>query len=276
MSRFTKIPTDTFKQIQLNAGILVDSFDPATLEIGNILGATTGGINFTATPSYTDYGEDIDNCPKNTMELKRQDDVEAKMSGTFATISASSAKLLTGAADVDGQNASHIIPRKDLLTTDFKTIWWVGDYSDINTGAGAGFCAIKLMNALSTGGFQIQSGDKAKGQFAFEFTGHYSMNAQDTVPFEIYIQGGGEEQPGILLDKHSISLTDGDEYEIGATVTPADETITWSSASGAVATVADGTITAEGAGNTIITASITVDGITYSDTCTVIVTAAEP
>lgn len=193
MSRFTKIPTDTFKQIQLNAGILVDSFDPATLEIGNILGATTGGINFTATPSYTDYGEDIDNCPKNTMELKRQDDVEAKMSGTFATISATSAKLLAGAADVDSQNASHIIPRKDLLTTDFKTIWWVGDYSDINTGDGAGFCAIKLMNALSTGGFQIQSGDKAKGQFAFEFTGHYSMNAQDTVPFEIYVQEGEVE-----------------------------------------------------------------------------------
>lgn len=273
---FTKIPTNTFKQIQLNAGILVDSFDPDTLEIGNILGATTGGINFTATPSFTDYGEDIDNCPKNTMELKRQDDIEAKMSGTFATISASSAKMLAGAADIDSQNESHIIPRKDLLTSDFQTIWWVGDYSDVNTGAGAGFCAVKLMNALSTGGFQIQSSDKGKGQFAFEFTGHYSMNAQDTVPFEIYIQGGGEEgQPSIVLDKHTINLTDGDEYEVGVTVSPADATITWTSASSSVATVADGTITAEGEGSTIITATITVDGIAYSDTATVIVAAGE-
>jgi hypothetical protein len=63
-------------------------------------------------------------------------------------------------------------------------------YSDVNTGNKAGFLAIRLINALSTGGFQIQSGDKAKGQFAFEFTSHFSMDAQDTVPFEIYVSAG--------------------------------------------------------------------------------------
>ena len=56
MQKFTKVPTDTFEKLQLNAGILVDSFTPATGAIGNILGATTGGINFTTNPTFTDFG----------------------------------------------------------------------------------------------------------------------------------------------------------------------------------------------------------------------------
>ena len=62
-----------------------------------------------------------------------------------------------------------------------------------NGATNGGYIAIHMMNALSTGGFQIQSGDKAKGQFAFEYTAHYSMDAADTVPFEIYIKAGTEE-----------------------------------------------------------------------------------
>lgn len=58
--KFTQIPANTFKEIVLNAGIVVDSFVPSTKVIGNIIGATSGGVNFTATPTYTDYGDDID------------------------------------------------------------------------------------------------------------------------------------------------------------------------------------------------------------------------
>lgn len=185
--KFTQIPTDAFKHIQMNAGIVVDKFTPTSKTIGNILGATSGGVSFTATPTYTDYGEDIDNCPKNMLELKVLDSWEAKMSGTFVTVTAATAKQLIGAADIDSADTTHVIPRNDIETTDFTDVWWVGDYSDVNTGDNAGYCAIHLMNALSTGGFQIQSTDDGKGQFAFEFTGHYSMDAQETVPFEVYI-----------------------------------------------------------------------------------------
>ena len=274
--KFTKIPADTFQQIQLNAGILVDDFNPADMSIGKILGATTGGINFTATPSFSDYGEDIDNCPKNTKELKKLDSIEAAMSGTFATVSPSLAKTLVGAADVDILDLTHIIPRNDVLQIDFEDIWWVGDYSDVNNGENAGFCAIHLMNALSTGGFQIQSTDKGKGQFAFTFTGHYSMDKQDVVPYEIYIKQGGEEPtPAVLIDKHSVTIAEGATATLTAGTIPAGETVTWSSADDTVATVNAGTVSGEAEGDTIITASITVDGVTYTDTCTVIVTAAE-
>ena len=63
----------------------------------------------------------------------------------------------------------------------------------MNGVTNGGFCAVHLKNALSTAGFQIQSTDKGKGQFAFEFTGHYSMDAQNEVPFEIYIKAGEAE-----------------------------------------------------------------------------------
>lgn len=193
--KFTQIPTNTFKELQLNAGILTSNFTPATgtVESNTILGATSGGINFTATPSYTDLGDDIDNCPKNMMELKKLDSWEAKISGTFLTVNTAQAKSLLAAADIGGSDTTKVTPRNDVAAADFDDIWWIGDYSDKNGATNGGYIAIHMMNALSTGGFQIQSGDKAKGQFAFEYTAHYSMNAADTVPFEIYIKAGTEE-----------------------------------------------------------------------------------
>lgn len=200
MAKFTQIPTDTFKKLQLNAGILTTEFDPATGELSasNIIGATSGGVSFEATPSFTDFGEDIDNCPKNTKELKKLDSWEAKMSGSFVTMDTNVATSVIGTAAVASDNQAKVVPRNSVEAQDFKNIWWVGDYSDINedgSSAGkAGFIAIKLINALSTGGFKIQSGDKAKGTFEFEYTGHYSSENIDTVPFEIYIKAGSADK----------------------------------------------------------------------------------
>lgn len=193
--KFTRIPADTFKMLQLNAGVLMTTFTPATGKIDDKaqIGATSGGITFTATPTYSDFGEDIDNCPKNTKELKRLDEWEVTMSGTFVAADTAIAKLLVGAADIDKQDTTKVTPRNDLADADFSDIWFVGDYSDQNGDANGGFIAIKLINALSTGGFQLQTSDKSKGQFSFTFTGHYSINAQGTVPFEVYIKAGTAE-----------------------------------------------------------------------------------
>lgn len=274
--KYTQIPATAFQNIQLNAGILVDNFTPSTGVIGNLLGATTGGVNFKDTVEYKDFGEDIDNCPKNMIELKQLDTHDVKMSGTFVTLSAATAKMLAGAADVDPNDQTHIIPRNDILAGDFKDLWWIGDYSDKNTGNNAGFVAIHMLNALNTGGFQIQSADKAKGQFAFEFTGHYSMNAQDTVPYEIFIQQGGESvQPSVTLNFHAIDVAEDGTVTILATTQPVGATVTWSTSNAEVATVEYGTVTGVAEGNAIITAAIVVDGVTYTDTCTVIVTGTE-
>ena len=195
MARFTKVPETTFEKLQINAGIILSDFNPAsppTSEemLANILCATTGGNTFNATPTFADYGEDIDNMPKNMKELKRLQSWEIKLSGTALTVDAASAKRMIGAADVDGIK---ITPRADLLETDFSDIWLVADYGDKNGETKGGFVAIHMMSALSTGGFQLKTADKAKGQYPFEYTAHYTMQNQSQIPFEVYIQAGEDE-----------------------------------------------------------------------------------
>ncbi len=190
--KYSQLPADMFKNIQFNAGMIVTEFNLETGEAPENarVGATSGGINFTATPTFSDYGEDIDNCPKNMKEMKRLDSWEAKLSGTFVSLNTTAGTMLCAAADASGGG---IVPRSVLKSTDFKDLWVIGDYSEINadgTTGKAGFLAIKVLNALSTGGFQLQTGDKAKGQFAFEFTGHYSMEDPEKAPFEIHIKQG--------------------------------------------------------------------------------------
>jgi hypothetical protein len=87
-------------------------------------------------------------------------------------------------ADIDSSDGTKIVPKNVLKDADFDDIWWVGDY-----GSG-GSIAIHMKNALSTAGFAIQSTDKGKGQFAFEFIAHYSIATPDEVPVEVFISQG--------------------------------------------------------------------------------------
>lgn len=272
--KFTQIPANTFKQLQMNAGILVDDFTPSTGTIGNLIGATTGGVNFADAVEFEDMGSDIDNAPKNMKELKKLTSHAVTMSGTFVSLTAATAKMLVGAGDIDATDATHIIPRNDLLAADFMDLWWIGDYSDENTGANAGFLAIHLKNALNTGGFQIQSTDKAKGTFAFSFEGHYSTDAQSEVPYEVYVKAGAPAG-SISLNKSTLALEVGGTGEtLVATVSPVSSEVTWASSNTAVATVSSGGLVSPvAAGTSIITAKITVDGAVFSATCTVTVTS---
>lgn len=194
--KYTQVAADAFAKLQLNAGIILTEFDPTDPPTTdqekeemreNILAATGGGVQFTATPSYVDFGEDIDNVPANTKELNHLDGFDVKLSGTGKTVDKEFAAMLIAAADITGDK---VVPRNVIQLTDYKTLWWVGDYSDKNTGDNAGFCAIKIENALSTGGFSLQSNDNGKADFSFEFTGYYSMEDVDHVPFEVYIKAG--------------------------------------------------------------------------------------
>ena len=84
------------------------------------------------------------------------------------------------AADIDGTDSTKIVPRRDLEQTDFADLWWVGDKAD------GGFVAVKIINALSTGGFSLQTTKNGKGQISLEITGHVSINAQSVMPMEFY------------------------------------------------------------------------------------------
>lgn len=196
--KFTTVATDAFQKFQLNAGIILTEFTPSTPTVDRtkIFMATSGGAQFTATPEFIDFGDDVDNVPANTKEMKVLQSVTAVLSGTGKTMDTATAKRLMAAADVDSSTGK-ITPRADLKSADFADLWWVGDYSDVNADSGsgssattAGFIAIRLINALSTGGFSLQPNDKGKGDFSFEFTGHYSINDMTVLPYEVYIKAG--------------------------------------------------------------------------------------
>lgn len=268
--KYTRIAEDTFQNLQLNAGILVRNFVPETGTFSEILGATTGGVSFATNPEYSDFGEDIDNVPANMKELKKLSSMSPVMSGTFVSVSPELAKALIGASDVDEEDLTHIVPRVDLLESDFEDVWWIGDYSDANTGDDAGFLAIHLMNSLSTTGFNIQSNDDGKGNLEFEFTGHYSMDNQDQVPFELYIKKGTTNS--IKLDKTSETVAISGTVTLTATTVPADAVVVWSSSDDNVASVSSGVVTGVSVGTAIITAKIVVDSKEYKATCSITVT----
>ena len=182
----TKIPQNTFDGLQVDAGVLLTTFDPADPVITDaaIICATTGGITVSCTPTYSDYGEDVDNCPNNTKELKRIDGWDCKFATTGLGTSLANIQLALGAADITA-GSSKVTPRRQISQSDFSTIWWVGDRAD------GGLVAVKLINALSTGGFSLKTTKNGKGQISIELTGHVSISAQDVVPMEFYSLDAG-------------------------------------------------------------------------------------
>lgn len=183
MGRATVIPQNTFEALQVEAGVLLKAFDPSNPEItdANIICATTGGITVTCKPTYSDMGADVDNVAPNMKELKHLDSWECGMSTTGLGTSPELIKMALGAADIDSQNTSKIIPRRDLKQTDFdSSIWWVGDRAD------GGLVCCQLLNALSTDGFSLKTSKNGKGNVSLNITGHVSMAAQDVVPMVFY------------------------------------------------------------------------------------------
>ena len=188
MGKFSKIPAESFDEFQVDAGVLLKSFDPESHELvdKDIICATTGGINPTCVPTYSDWGEDVDNVPKGMKELMHLDGWETSLGFTALNTTPEVIRMALGAADISSSNGK-ITPRRDLKDTDFADVWWVGDRSD------GGLVAIRLINALSTSGFSLQTTKNGKGQIAVTLAGHVSIQEQDVVPMEFYVQKVTEE-----------------------------------------------------------------------------------
>lgn len=185
MGMFTLVSEDAFEELQLDAGVLLSTFDisspytePAS---GSIIATTTGGINPVCAPTYEDLAEDVDNVPNNMKEFKKLSGWDCSMSFSSIKFNAENIRWSLGAADTtSGTGYTKIVPRRDLNQSDFRDIWWVGDK------ANGGAVAIKLINALSTGGLNIQTTKNGKGTNAMTLTGHVSINNQSTMPMEFY------------------------------------------------------------------------------------------
>lgn len=184
--KYSKIPESTFKNLQVNAGMLLSKFDPkgvTAIADADIISATKGGIEASCIPTFKDMGEDIDNAPKNTADLKKIESWECKFSVTTVGMTLATINLALGAGDITPADKV-IKPRNTLKLADFKDLWFVGDRAD------GGMVAICLKNALSTGGFSLKTNDKGNGEIKLEFTGHVTLLTQDTVPMEFYVSDG--------------------------------------------------------------------------------------
>lgn len=264
MGKFTVIPKNTFDALQMDAGVLLKTFDPTNPvapDDEDIICATTGGINPSCVPTYSDFGEDVDNVPLNMMEFKHLDGWECKLSTTGLGTSPELIQLALGVADI--VNDTKIVPRQTIKLTDYTDLWWVGDK------ANGGCVAIQLKNALSTGGFSLQTTKNAKGTVSLEITGHVSINAQSEVPMVFYSIDPEEEEYTVtqtlshITSDYSqtkvtagapleVTLTADDTYVIDTvTVTMGSEDVTstaWNSSSSKVS-IANVT------GNVVITAT---------------------
>nr|DAL70442.1 MAG TPA: major tail protein [Caudoviricetes sp.] len=181
--KFSKISQKAFESMQINAGVVLNKFDPTgTTEIqdADIICATSGGVTAECKPNITDLGDDVDNAQKNTAELMQIEDYDCTLAFTALNATTDVIKLALGAADVAEKK---VTPRMTLdpteSTGDFKDIWWVGDTID------GGFVAVRLMNALSTGGLTLKTTDKGKGNISVTLTGCPRLGS-DTVPMEWY------------------------------------------------------------------------------------------
>lgn len=187
MAKFVKVSESTFNEIQLEAGLILNTFDPTgetEVEDTDIVCATTGGIAIDCKPNFTDYGEDMDNVPNNMLEFKKVEDWNCSIGFTALNASESVIKLALGVADAkDGKIAPLVSNAKEYA----KDIWWVGERAD------GGFAACRLFNALSTDGLSLKTTKKGKGQISCTLTGHVSIKAQDVVPMEFYVQEGAAE-----------------------------------------------------------------------------------
>lgn len=273
MGKFTKISADAFEGMQLDAGVLLNHFNPENPvepTDADIICATTGGINPSCVPTYSDMGEDVDNCPNNMKELKHLDGWDCKMGFNALSVSPSGIKLALGCADIDDTGtATKIVPRRDLKQTDFADIWWVGDK------VGGGAVAIKLKNALSDGGFSLQTTKNGKGQVSCSLTGHVSKDAQREMPMEFYVIEDDDAALDVEIDRSRASIAVDGTVTLTATASQDGATIAWASSNTSVATVANGVVTGVAEGICVITATATKNGESAIATCIVTVTPAE-
>lgn len=179
------LPADTFENIEMGAGMLLYDFDPenpsATTK-EDVITATTGGVTVVCEPTYSDMGEDVDNCPEGLLELMHLDSWACRLETTALAASADTISFALGAADIEDKNGyKQIDPRRVLRATDAKDIWWAGP----KTNGGA--VAVCLKNALSSGGYSLKTTKNGKGQTTLSISGHPTVETQDEVPMTFYV-----------------------------------------------------------------------------------------
>lgn len=183
---YTKLTNAQFDEMQFNAGILVKRFDPAypVIDDEDIICATNSGFSLAVQPIIVDLGDGVYMMPPNTAEMMLITGWTVEAEFTCIGFSPAQIAMVLGSAVRDDAT---ITPQTELNTNDFQSVWWLGDRVD------GGFVAVKLIDALSEDGFDLQTNKNEKGETSVRLVAHTSLEESDgesySIPVEIYSVG---------------------------------------------------------------------------------------
>lgn len=191
----TACRTETFQNLQLNAGAFLVGFDYSTYANADtlraavataltddtkLLGATRGGGTFVVTSEIRE--PDVDGKRYRFKGGAFVDSVDAQLSGSLVEIRPDVfAKVLaTGESTTSGQKTT-LKMHTAIQDTDYiDSLVWVGDMS------GGGLILIALKNALNNNGMTLTFTDKGEGIIPFEFHAYQdTVEDYDYAPFEV-------------------------------------------------------------------------------------------
>lgn len=195
----TALRNDTFKKLQLNAGIVIKNFDYADMATadamktaianivsggadpaGELLGATRGGGTFTVTREMRT--PEIDGMRYGFKGSDFVDSTDAFLSTTLLEVTPDNIATLlaTGTATTSGKKTT--ITMSTAITSDdyLTNVCWVGNLAD------GQLVLICLKNAINTADFTFTYTDKGEGTLAAEFHARQAaVDDYDEAPFEI-------------------------------------------------------------------------------------------
>lgn len=176
------LTADAFKSIPKGSGNILSDFSLETPKIDetNVIHATQGGVTITYQNSTEDTLSEIDNAPTNTKQGVEVTGTTATISYTTPNADPKSIQLAIGTADIDPEDPTHVVARLKTALTDFKPIWWVGPMIC------GGFIAVKLYNAMSTGGLSLKSEHRGGGSMQITLTAFADLENPEQAPMEFY------------------------------------------------------------------------------------------
>ena len=192
----TPLRADTYKSLQLNAGVVIvntdissyadaESLKTALASIiadgSALLGATRGGGTFTITRDTRQV--EVDGARTRFVGSTIVDSGDAYISTTLIEMTPEHIKQVIGNADIDDDAPNHIKIKVRLAIDDddyLQNLIWIGDTSE-------GFMAIELSNALNTADVTLTWADKNEGTLNLEAHAHQAgIGAEEYLPLMLH------------------------------------------------------------------------------------------
>lgn len=190
----TGLTVETFKRLQLNAGVFLKNFDwtqyttidalaealeEAVDNPETRLGATRSGGSFTATPETRNI--EADGKRYEFVGSTVYDSWDIRMTGTLLETTPGNVRDVLSTADMEEEEPGKIVLtlRTQPKEEDYMRLTWIGDTSE-------GFMLIDLKNALNTAGMSFSFADKSEGVLPFDFKAHQdNVTDYDKAPVQI-------------------------------------------------------------------------------------------